>query len=296
MGIAVSPAPPPPGVASGQTVLYGVTGVNHGASSLYTVNTSTGLATLVGATGFNGVSALAFAPNGITLYGEANASPTSPRTLITINTSTGAGTAIGAAAISSNFADIAFRSDGVLFGVNGNGNLYTINTSTGAATLVGHPGTPFVGGGGLAFNAGGILYLANTLGGVTNNRLFTVNTSTGAATQVGTFDMSAFPAGTDRFAGMKFHPMSGVLYATAFVNIEPSTSSRLASASTFSGSIVVTNIGNPGVVLEAIAFGGAAAPPPPPGIPIPSSLLLLGTGLVAATMWILWRRRLGAAL
>ena len=72
--------------------------------------------------------------------------------------------------------------------------------------------------------------------------------------------------------------------------------SRLGSASTLSGSIVVTNIGNPGVVLEAIAFSGAVQTPPPSAIPIPSSLLLLGTGLLATLMWIYFRRGVGTAV
>jgi len=59
--------------------------------------------------------------------------------------------------------DLAFRSDGVLFGLYG-GGLFTVNTLTGVATSVG----PLTTGGGFAF-AGSTLYLADS------TNLYTVN-------------------------------------------------------------------------------------------------------------------------
>ena len=149
-------------LVSAQTqTLFGVTGQNGAESFLYTINTTTGATTLVGDTGFTGVGSLAFATNGTTLYGvSGNASSGSPgHYLITINTITGLGTKVSNNLTGTgNIADIAFRSDGVLFAAGGMGTLYTINTTTGVATTVGI--MPDEGSGNaLAFNASGTLYL-----------------------------------------------------------------------------------------------------------------------------------------
>jgi WD40 repeat protein len=264
------------GSLSAQT-LFGVTGSDGAASNLYTVNITTGATTLIGATGFSGVGALAFAPNGTTLYGVAN----SGHRLITINTSTGVGTAVSASATGTgNIADIAFRADGVLFaaaGSDGVAPLYTINTTTGIATLI---GTMAGSGGGnaLAFNATGTLFLD------ANSGLYTVNPVTAATILVATPNFGD-PFSQSEFAGMKFHPSSGVLYGT--------TIGELGSLSTFTGSPTVTFLGSTSVALEAVAFGTASAPPPPPptGVPAPSTLLLFGTGLAIAAAWSFLRGR-----
>ena len=85
------------------------------ASTLYTIDATTGAATAVGPTGFNGVGAIAFAANG-TLYGISS----SPFQLITINVKTGVGSLVGSVggADFRNFMDLSFRNgDGVLFAV-----------------------------------------------------------------------------------------------------------------------------------------------------------------------------------
>lgn len=77
-------------------VLYGVAGTKNifgKRGYLYTVDKTTGVMTQVGNTGFTGVQALSFRPDG-TLWGW---SPS--RGLITINTTTGAGTVVRAAQI-----------------------------------------------------------------------------------------------------------------------------------------------------------------------------------------------------
>lgn len=74
--------------------LYGITGEDGDASTLYTINITTGAATTVGATGFNGVGSLAFAPDGVTLYGVSGNNSGGGHYLIRINTSTGVGTAV----------------------------------------------------------------------------------------------------------------------------------------------------------------------------------------------------------
>lgn len=250
--------------------LYGVTGSEGVASSLYTVNITNGATTLVGSTGFSGVGSLAFNPSGATLYGVANVG----HRLIAINTSTGVGTAVSANATGTgNIADIAFRSDGTLFAAGGGdpGSLYTINTTTGVATLVGVM-TNSSGGNALAFNSAGTLLLSTYPG------LYTVNPATGATTQVTMLNFGSF-ASSSAFAGMKFHPGTGVLFGT--------TIGQLGTVSSFSGTQSVTLVGDTGVALEALAFGAGSTPPPPQPstVPVPPTLLLLGTGLASGMGW-----------
>jgi hypothetical protein len=262
--------------------LYGITGEDGDASTLYTINTTTGAVTTVGATGFNGVGSLAFAPDGVTLYGVSGNNSGGGHHLIRINTSTGVGTAVsGNVTGNSNIADIAFRSDGVLFasgGSDGASPLYTINTTTGIATLIGTMANSG-GGNALAFNASGTLYLCST------NALLTVNTTTAATTQVGQLNWEG-----NNFGGMKFQPGTGTLFLT-------DVDGDVAKVTTFSGAnIPVTTISlSPSEDFEGLAFGGASAPPPPPpsGVPAPSTLLLLVTGLAIVARWSFLRRRQG---
>src|SRR5437660_12817234 len=82
------------GAALAATTIFGTAYTNtNGAASLYSISPTTGAATLVGATGFRQISALAFAPNG-TLYGIGR-NGTGALVLLTINTATGAGTQVG---------------------------------------------------------------------------------------------------------------------------------------------------------------------------------------------------------
>ena len=264
-------------LAQGQNVFYGSTGAGGAASSLYTINAATGATTLVGAIGFNGVGALAISPGG-TLYGIAgnSGSGAPPHQLITINTSTGAGTAVGGVTGETiNITDMAFRSDGALFIMAGNGAFYSVNTTTGAATLVG-TGTGINSGGGLGFNSSGTLYVAN------GNNLSTVNTATGAQTFVTSL---TFVIG-DSLTGMKFHPTSGTLYATAF-GLDSAGTSHLVTVNTGTGAMV--DLGDDGVRLEALAISGTVTAPPP-STPVPSSLWLSGLGLFCLASWLLIRQ------
>jgi hypothetical protein len=135
------------------------------------------------------------------------------------------------------------------------------------------------GGNALAFNASGTLYLCST------NALLTVNTTTAATTQVGQLNWEG-----NNFGGMKFQPGTGTLFLT-------DVDGDVAKVTTFSGAnIPVTTISlSPSEDFEGLAFGGASAPPPPPpsGVPAPSTLLLLVTGLAIVARWSFLRRRQG---
>ncbi len=112
-------------------------------SLLYTLNSTTAAVTLIGPTGFEGVSGIKFNSAG-TLYGvgqteDGNNTPV----LITINPCTGAGTQVGPTMVTSQgftaVEDIAF-SNGTLFGFLTGGDeevgLAIINPATGAITSV----------------------------------------------------------------------------------------------------------------------------------------------------------------
>ncbi|MFO0849654.1 MAG: hypothetical protein U0871_14030 [Gemmataceae bacterium] len=85
---------------NGNGVLY-ATGSGAG-TSLYTVNTTTGLATLVGSTGISsGFIGLAFDDATGTLYMTAAPGGNGPSNLYTVNTTTGLATLIGATGVSN---------------------------------------------------------------------------------------------------------------------------------------------------------------------------------------------------
>ena len=129
-GLAFSPA----------DVLYAINQPVPGSfappNDLYTINTSTGVGTLIASVPAS-IQGLAFSPSGI-LYGwstgsgEANAPG-----LVVIDPATGAVTDVNPAVFgnASQVQALAFSAAGVLYG--GRSSLYTIDLTTGALTLVG---------------------------------------------------------------------------------------------------------------------------------------------------------------
>jgi len=137
-------------VQPGTGVLFGISASSSGdfsaAGNLYTIDTTTAVATLIGATG-DFFGAIAFAPNG-TLYMDSadldsmgnivnimlkTLNPTNASTLTMVTTSDIPGA-------------LGVRSDGTIFAGNGDaGKIYTINPITGQETTVGNTGLNFVG-------------------------------------------------------------------------------------------------------------------------------------------------------
>jgi hypothetical protein len=131
-------------------LLYGIRspqdGLN-GQGNLYTINSATGFATLVGATG-DFFGSIAFAPNG-TLY--MSAADLDFATDTTVNIALKTLNPANAATLSSIpvndfYGALGIREDSVIFaGTGDRAQLFTINPTTGNATLVGTTGTNFVG-------------------------------------------------------------------------------------------------------------------------------------------------------
>ena len=133
----------------GTGALYGIRGPQDqrgGQGRLYTINKSTGVATLVGDTG-DFFGSIAFAPNG-TLYMSAadldamgNFMNVSLKRLNPANASI-----LGTVSTSDFFGALGIRPDGVIFGGTGDSHqIFTINALTGGETLIGDTGRNFVG-------------------------------------------------------------------------------------------------------------------------------------------------------
>jgi hypothetical protein len=227
--------------------------VDDSAGEIGTVNVTTGAVTLVGNAGVT-LTDIAFAPNG-NLYGISFSN------LYKINTTTGAASLVGSlgAANDGTANALVFSSTGILYTANDH-NLLTINTSTGAATLVGALGTGIGSAGDLAF-VGGQLFLSDT-----GNHLDKVNTTTGGATQVGS-------TGVVNLFGLAT-PDNVTLYGVASTNLY--TINTTTGAATLDVSYAGHGLG--------AANGESFITEATNATPEPSTLLLVGCGLLAATM------------
>jgi hypothetical protein len=115
-----------------QGVLY----ITAGNGDVYTIDTLTGAATLLGAIQYNGAPLpapsgdMAFAPDG-SLYLDENSE------LFKVDINTLAATYVGSNGNIGNI-QVAFGTEGLLYGAVADGSLYRIDLATGAATLVGN--------------------------------------------------------------------------------------------------------------------------------------------------------------
>jgi hypothetical protein len=156
---------------------------DYGTGSLYTVDTDTGVMTLIGgslAGGFNGI-----AYDGSTMYGASST------VLYSIDMTTGASTMIGSLGSAGLMIDIAIDHDtGICYGHDiVDDAIYTIDLGTGAATYLGSTGISCNYAQGMEFDQNNdILYLAAY---TTQGELYTCDTTTGHATLVGAFQSGA---------------------------------------------------------------------------------------------------------
>jgi len=248
---------------------------------LYLISPATGASTPVGPIGEATVSAIAFAPDGVTLYG--NGAIGNKFSLVKINTSNGASTKIGDTGIGIPFQDMSFRpSDGTLFAYGG-GYIFTVNLTTGVAAPVGYTGK-FPLGNALAFSAGGTLYNAN------EKTLDIINQSDGSVTSSIPLDYTAFgPLGSSRANAMKFHP-NGTLYASIATGF-PAIATTLGTINTTTG--VVTPIGLMVLGVDGLAIGTSSSLGT---TPVPSSWMLAAIGMMIALLYGFIRRRRSSAL
>lgn len=132
-------------------VLFGNDTVSFGAGTgaLYTIDTGTGAATKVGATGFHNIFALGFDQSG-DLFGVDDGS----NNLLAIDTGTGFATSVGSTGLGSSFDIASDPLTDIMYLVDSGARLlYTIDTGTASSTLVGGWGAEGTNIAGLAFIA-----------------------------------------------------------------------------------------------------------------------------------------------
>ena len=267
--------------------LYGLDARAGLASTLYSINTSTGAATPIGAgVGFSGCGAMDYdtvSKKMNAICGNANGN-NGPWQLITINLATGQGTLVATitGSLAKNVADMSFRSDNTLFIITGSlstgGSLLTLNKLTGFSTFVGT--TLSAWGNGMAFSQSDTLFhSAGIIQGVGLNTLNPLNAVESAITG---YTYVGFPGlGNERMNAFDFMPGSNVLFGTL-----AETQLTLAYLTTIDpNTAVVTNIGVTNGGLDAIAFvldvvvGGEF-------LPIDTTALMLA-GLQSSAIWML---------
>ncbi len=262
-------------------ILYAADGALSTAGNLYTVDTSTGLTTTVGA--LVDAAGASYAINGMAwdsvnqwLWGTTSgASPTFANGLVRINPMTGQVTQVGALGLTPpNFgADLDLRG-GVLYGwAEGSlSSLVTINTATGAATVVGPNGQNLnTTGSGLASDAQGVMYGAPDL--ATGN-LWQVNTITGQLQAPTPFSGGSVGA---RIGALEF--LGSSLFGVELIGdgVSGITSNQLISINPVTGAITSIGQFRDASTLQFNRYIDAIA------VPAPGAIAMLGLAGVLGT-------------
>ena len=210
-------------VRAADNVLYSVT--NNSPFNIYTVDTSTGVATSVGNLSFASAAIARQPGTGLVYYYAINASG-GLYSAATWNPATNTNSTLSGT-VTVYLPRLAFKSDGTLYGMDSNNVLYTLNTSTGAiASTIGT-----VTGGGLATGLGGDLSFSptGTLYLAAGTNLYTISGT--SSTLVGATGVST------AIAGLAF-ATNGLLYAseTTAGNSKIYTLSTSTGAGTLVGS------------------------------------------------------------
>ncbi|MFL6291423.1 MAG: hypothetical protein ACJ759_11065 [Thermoanaerobaculia bacterium] len=173
--LTLAAAPSPSAMAAVGT---GYSVQSDGNQKLYRIDLATGVATPLGASGFDGIEGLAFDPGCKKLYGVDDVKDR----LVTCDLKTGGCTTVGSLGLDITDTGLAFANDGRLFmSTDAPKNplrFFALDPKTGAATWIGNQGTEVTGLAGNLFGLYG-------LGGDGKDNLVTVDPATGRATSIG---------------------------------------------------------------------------------------------------------------
>jgi hypothetical protein len=259
------------GAAAGQTFFGAYYNGPLIQATLYTFSPGNNSVALIGLMHADTVSAMAFAPDHVTLYaiGHTNSAGFA---LLRVNIATGAATVVGSTGVFAPCQDMDFRpSDGKLFAYCG-GSIFTVDLVTGLATFVGDTGN-FPLGNALAFSSSNILYSAN------ESTLDIINQSDGSITSSIPLTYNPAFGGGPRANAMKFHP-NGTLYASIVGSAQSAQKSGLGIVNTSTG--VVTFVSPLVQGTDALAIGNAGLGT---ATPAPSSWLLVTVGLAGLGLY-----------
>jgi len=244
----------------------GIFGLDHigadGLSTLVSIDKTTGVATAIGATGFERCSGMDFNPGDGIMYATCERTGGSDvLVLVTLNLSTGAATEVGEVMQTGQFgntiADLSFRnSDNTLYAyIEPIDGLGTIAIGTGAITELGSTGVACCGNG-MAFNTGDVLHHANSdsTGVPTLVTLGTLDQTLATQTDGPDLIFSAPMDNALKINAMDWDDSTSTMYASC--NDRTSGGARENYLCTVAlGSGVVTVIGATIDGLDAIAFG-----------------------------------------
>jgi len=277
-------------VLAGSTAhAQGLFGTAHsgadGPGTLYSIDPVSGVATAIGAIGFERCSGMVFGANGDLFATCERSDGSDTHVLVAIDTATGAGIEVGPTGCGDTVPGLTYRgSTAELFAIcyPGGGmqdyQFVSIDPATGAQTLIGPVG-PWPlgnsGGNGLSFGADGTLYWA------TGDELYTIDPNTGTATFSRTI---LYPFAGGRTKAIDLNSVTGELFA---IMRNPSVNPSIEVLATLDpASGTVTEIGQTTDGMDALAWEQAA-----PSAPIPTlstfglmalvlSLLALGLGIL----------------
>jgi len=252
---------------TGATILLGTTGTGGDISTLVEIDPTTGvLIHTIGSIGY-AVNGLKYDATNGKLYGSTSINDPLYNGLIEIDAITGAGTPIGVhqwglVSMYTAVNNITINSTGQMYGwwEPAQDDLVSINKNTGIATLVGEASINTAEEG-MAFDECDVLYLVNN-----NGKVYTVDTGTGVATYINNIGATAHHGDFDFSSGLYY----GI--TTAQTNPKSLVVVDLATGSVVSTLPTVDN-------LHTLTFSGYEPIPPEP-IPEPTTIILMGFGLV----------------
>jgi hypothetical protein len=227
---------------------------SDGNQKLYRIDLATGVATPLGATGFDGIEGLTFDPGCKTLFGVDDVKDR----LVTCDTNTGACKSIGSLGFDVTDTGLTFANNGELYmstdAPKNPFRFFKLDPKTGMATWIGNQGTEVTG---LAANKLAVF----GLGGDGKNNLLLVDHTNGNATPIGSLGGITLQDG-----GLDFDH-NGILYGLNDLGPGPGKASQLFKIDQGSGkATVITTLkdpsGKPLNGFEGLAIdGGICASP-----------------------------------
>ena len=205
---------------------------------MYRVDMATGVATAIGASGFNKIEGLAINTAG-EIYGVNPATAQLVKCSSTTGACTAVGLLIGLPQVQVN-AGLTFAADGALY-LAANAVVYRVDPATGAAAPLGGTGPALSGLAGVAPTTNCASGLFGIGGNTDRGKLYCINTTTGATTLLGTLSVNPLDSGLDG------DPVTGIVWGIS--NEDPGQVFAINPLS-----LAVTNLNT--VTLAGAPIGG----------------------------------------